>query len=116
MVVHPDSTSIIARAQHSGAGPGQQTALLIRLLLNDIRSSGRSASITWVKGRSGVIGNERADVLAGAAAERFSVSSLTSITHLKLKISERFRTKKEEWHSDPANRHHPRNPAWKNEE
>jgi hypothetical protein len=93
-------------------------ALSIRLLLQDIRSSGRLASITWVKGYRGVLGNERADVLAGAAAERHGVSSLTSIAHLKLKIPERFRIKEEEWHSDPINhgtletpRHRQRNTA-----
>jgi len=83
-----DSTSAIVRAQHSEAGPGQQTALAIQLLLQDLRSSGRSASLVWVKGHQGTPGSERADVLAGRAAEKPGVSHTTSMAYLKLKISE----------------------------
>jgi len=53
LIMHSDSTSAIARAQHSGAGPGEQTALSIRLLLQDFKSSGGSAELVWVKGHDG---------------------------------------------------------------
>jgi len=49
-------------------------------------------------------GNERADRLAGEAAERQGRYGTLSLAHLKLRISERFRTAKEEWNSNPA--HH----------
>ena len=49
-------------------------------------------------------GNEKADVLAGEAAERLGSYAAMSLAHLKLRISERFRTAKEAWHAD--SKHH----------
>jgi len=76
-------------------------ALSIRLLLQDLRSSGRSAELVWVKGHEGTPGNGK---VAGRAAERMGYFRVTSIAHLKLKISERFNTRKAAWHACPA--HH----------
>jgi hypothetical protein len=58
-----------------------------------------------VKGHSGVPGNERADVLAGRAAEKTApTTSYMPLAFLKLRISERYRKAKGKWHEDPA--HH----------
>jgi hypothetical protein len=38
------------------------------------------------------------DVLAGQAAEKAGYSKIMTIAHLKLRIAEKFMTKKEEWH------------------
>ena len=49
-------------------------------------------------------GNERADKLAGEAADREKWSEVASLAHLKLRISEKFRQGKDKWHADPT--HH----------
>jgi len=87
MVIHSDSTGAIARANHSGAGPGLGRAgsiqeSIVRLL--------HSTDITWAKGHAGVPGNERADVLAGKAIGETAWSPITPLDHLKLRISEGF--------------------------
>jgi hypothetical protein len=53
---------------------------------------------------AGVPSNKRADSLAGKAAEKTAWPATTSLAHLKLKICEKFRKAKEEWHRNPA--HH----------
>jgi hypothetical protein len=49
LIIHSDSQSAIARAEHSGAGPGQRMARSIQKILVDILRQGRSANIIWVK-------------------------------------------------------------------
>jgi len=77
-----------SRTGHTGAGPSQAQATRVH---------------DWVKGHSGVPGNERADTRAGKAAAKPNPSPIMSIAHIKLKISEQYRKAKEDWHADPAN-------------
>jgi ribonuclease HI len=67
MTVHLDSTSAIARASHTGAGPGQAIARNIRNMVCELRGQGKTVDLVWVKGTPG---NEKADVLAGQVAGR----------------------------------------------
>jgi ribonuclease HI len=55
-----------------------------------------SAEITWVKGHTGTPANERADALAGMAAEKVSWSPFTSLALLELRVSEKFQKSKNE--------------------
>jgi len=56
----------------------------------------------WSTGQrhAGTPGSEKVDALAGKAAERTVWSSTTSLAHLKLHISERFREAKVKWHQE----------------
>jgi hypothetical protein len=47
-----------------------------------------------VKGHEGTPGNEKADILAGKAAEKLGYSKVMSLAHLKLQISEKFKKAK----------------------
>ena len=55
------------------------------------------------KDNAGILGNERADQLAGVAAEGFSWLRFNSITYLKLLVSEKYWSAKEAWHRHPDN-------------
>jgi len=48
------------------------------------RRAGKTTDIVWVKGHEGTPENERADVLAGKAAEKLGYSRVVSLAHLKL--------------------------------
>jgi ribonuclease HI len=101
MIVHLDSTSAIARASHTGAGPGQTTARNVRNMVCELRGQGKTVDLVWVKGHQGTPGNEKADVLAGKAASKTGYSKVMTISHLKPRISERYNTKKEDWQTSP---------------
>jgi hypothetical protein len=60
--------------------------------------------LVWVKDHAGTQGNERADELAGKAAERTGTQTTMSLSYIKLHISKRYNKAKEEWHAQPA--HH----------
>jgi ribonuclease HI len=104
IVVHSDSTSAITRTDHSAAGPGQEQAKKVqKAVARMVLREGRTAQVLWVKGHSGTPGNERADALAGRAAEKATWSKTTSIAHLRLQVSEKYRTAKKTWNDEPSN-------------
>jgi ribonuclease HI len=103
LIIHSDSQSAIARSKHCGAGPRQRMARSIQKILADILGQGRSANIVWVKGHICIPGNEKADRLAGQAAGKVAWSQTASLSHLKLRVSERYREAKKKWHENPKN-------------
>jgi ribonuclease HI len=96
LVIHSDSTSAIARAGHTGAGPGQGPAVRIQRWVTALGRARRrrTVNIEWVKGHAGTPGNERADELAGKAAHMVGTHTIMSLAHIKLRISERFRRRR----------------------
>jgi ribonuclease HI len=58
--------------------------MAIRASLSAFEQAGRIVEIQRVKGHAGIPGNERADSLAGRAAEKTAWSKFISLAHLKL--------------------------------
>jgi ribonuclease HI len=99
MAIHSVSTGTMSRTYHSGAGPGQRRGMetqniIARMFLKE----GQTAQILWVKGHGGTTGNETADGLAEITAEKTSWLAMTSLAHLRLGISEKYRTSKDSLH------------------
>ena len=63
--------------------------------------SNRTLEIRWIKGHSGSPRNDKADSIAGAAAEKPSYRE-TSLAPLKTRISERYNTCKKKWNDNRA--------------
>jgi hypothetical protein len=55
-----------------------------------------------VKGHAGTPGNERADELAGKAAQMAGTHTVMSMSHIELRISERFGKAKDSYNADRA--------------
>jgi ribonuclease HI len=67
--IFSDSTSAIARVKHNKTGPGQSRATKVIRHIQRLKAQGKTASIDWVQGHNNNPGNDRADELAGQAAE-----------------------------------------------
>jgi len=102
-VLIQSSVERLLREGRARPGPGRLNSELCRTSMYSGRA-GLRLTISWVKVHVGIPGNERADALAGSAAEKRSWSKVTSLAFLKLRISEKFRTAKETRHCDPS--HH----------
>jgi ribonuclease HI len=94
VTVHSDSTAAIARVQHNKRGPGQSRAVKVIRHVQRLRNQRKRLSISWIKGHNGNTENDRADALAGRAAEdiQHSTSSLhqVSIAWMNQKVSESY--------------------------
>jgi ribonuclease HI len=85
--IHTDPTAAIARVQHNKCGAGQSRAVTVIGRIQRLRRRGQS--IDWIKGHSDNKSNDRADYLAGQAAESQGPSGQhrVSIAWVREKIS-----------------------------
>jgi hypothetical protein len=95
--VHDRALRLDERRLETGAGPGHTIARNVRNMVCELRGQGKTVNLIWVKGHQGTPGNEKADALAGQAANKTGYSKVMTIAHLQLRISEMTNTNKEEW-------------------
>jgi len=86
-----DSTTAIHRLRNTGPGPGQGVAKRVEERLARLWRGGKRVSIKWVKGHSGVAGNEAAD--AAAKAARQAEEKTVTQTYLRDRTQREFRRK-----------------------
>jgi ribonuclease HI len=71
---HSYSTAAIARVQHNKRGPGKSRAMKVIRHVQRLRNKRKRLSLSWIKGHNGNTGNDRADALAGRAAEDIHIA------------------------------------------
>jgi ribonuclease HI len=89
LTIHSDAQAAISRVGHPGTGPGQDRATRVVQAVQPRLRQGWRMRIEWVPGHSGIVGNVRADQLAGEAASE-TRHKRTSIAWLKERISQHF--------------------------
>jgi hypothetical protein len=107
LVVHSDSMSAIARAGHTGAGPGQEHAIRIQRWVTAMAKTRRrrTVELVWSRATQAPLAtNAPMNLLARLHRWWGLTLSCPFRISSKLRISERFREAKDAWHADPA--HH----------
>jgi ribonuclease HI len=84
--VHADNQIVIYRLQTSSDKPGQAWQLRCIKAANQVVSKGANISIHWIPGHKDVVGNERADILAKAAAKKTPSTHTTSLAMTGIRI------------------------------
>jgi ribonuclease HI len=84
--VHADNQAAIYRLQTPSDKPGQAWQLCCIKAANQVISKGANISIHWVPGHKDVVGNERADSLAKAAAKKTPTTHTTSLAMTGIRI------------------------------
>jgi ribonuclease HI len=79
VTVHSDSTAAIERVQDNKRGLGQSRAVKVISHVQRLCNQGKRLSFRSIKGHKDNTGNDRADALAGRAAE--DIQSSTSSSH-----------------------------------
>jgi hypothetical protein len=58
LTIHSDAQAAIARAGHTGPGPGQDRAIRVVKVVKCRLTRGRNTCIEWVPDHTGIAGNE----------------------------------------------------------
>lgn len=85
-----DSQTAINKHAKMDSIAGQALKIQIYQKADQLIKQGHSISVCWVPGHNGLEGNERADKAAKEAAtgERIRTAKWTSLTHIKLRITD----------------------------
>jgi hypothetical protein len=89
LTIHSDAYTSLSRVGHTGTGPGQDRAIRVVQAVQRRLRQGWPTRIESVPRHSGIVGNERADQVAGEA-DSDRRHGRTSIAWLKQRISQHF--------------------------
>lgn len=106
IVIHTDSKTAIQALANPHVKDNIFLTTSVLKLMQELSGRGRSVSLNWIPSHVGIVGNERADILAKEAAASLTVDITIpkSLSQLKRLIKTRTTHRLTDWHKEQTER------------